>query len=334
MRSRLPLFALVFTLGSLALPFLAHAGVPYFGPIIPGGNSSVCPAGWGMLILVINNLISFLLTIAIVFIAPLMIAYAGFLFVVNPVNSGGIEHAKSILLNTIVGIVIALAGYLIVDSVMAVLYNGSAGAWAQIINWNGATCLPQAGALPGDMLNQAPPGTLSTNGSLNGPPTGKVGTACDPSVVLAGASQGGYTLTAAQANTLACIAQPESACGAPHDPPNYSWNKLNSDGKASTAAGAFQVLLSTNHSCYENSACYGAAGVTGSLNCQTGFNSNGTPKTDSAGAAVVQACLRAASNINCSAAAAACLVAQNNGSFSAWQADVNSARQTGCITGT
>lgn len=101
-----------------------------------------------MLITVINNLISFLITIAIVFVAPLMIAYAGFLFVVNPVNAGGISQAKTILTNTIIGIVIALAGYLIVGALMAVLYNPSAlqgKAWDEIINWGGPACLPQAG---------------------------------------------------------------------------------------------------------------------------------------------------------------------------------------------
>lgn len=151
MRSRI--FITLSLFGSFAIPYAAYAGIPFFGPIVPGAYN-VCPAGWGMVILVINNLISFLITIAIVFVAPLMIAYAGFLFVVNPVHAEGIGKAKSILLNTIVGIVLALAGYLIVDALMAVLYNGKFGSWAQIITWDGEKCLPQRGALPGDGLNQ------------------------------------------------------------------------------------------------------------------------------------------------------------------------------------
>ena len=246
-------------------------------------------------------------------------------------NSGGISKAKGILLNTVIGIVLALAGYLIVDALMAVLYNGKVGAWSQIINWNGDTCLSQLGSLPTDTLNQTTTGISGGYGTLNGPPAGTAGTACDPSIVLAGAASGGYTLTPTQANVLACIAKPESNCGAPHNPPNYNWNGAKSL-PASTAAGAFQVLLATNHSCYENTACYSAAGVSGSLNCQTGFNSNGTPKTDSTGAAVVQKCLQAAANINCSAAAAACLVQKSGGSFSPWQADINSSAQTSCLS--
>jgi hypothetical protein len=155
MHLRTPLVAVVLTLGSFALPHAAHAAIPFFGPIIPLGITSVCAGGWGLLMLVINNVISFLVTIAIVFVAPLMIAWAGFLFVVNPVNAGGIAQAKTILTNTIVGIVIALAGWLIVDALMAVLYNAAAsngnggviGTWKDLLSTNGQTCLTQAASV-------------------------------------------------------------------------------------------------------------------------------------------------------------------------------------------
>ena len=149
MRSRVSLLALLFAIGSFALPLAAHAAIPFFGPIIPA-NYNVCPAGWGLLMTVVNNIISLLITLAIVFVAPLMIAYSGFLFVVNPVSSGGKEHAKQILTNTIVGIVIALAGWMIVDAIMAVLYKpGSAGeTWSSLITSGGIDpCLDVAGAL-------------------------------------------------------------------------------------------------------------------------------------------------------------------------------------------
>jgi hypothetical protein len=306
------LFAFVFTIGSFALPFMAHAGIPYFGPIIPGGNSSVCPAGWGMLIIVINNLISFLITIAIVFVAPLMIAYAGFLFVVNPVSSGGIQKAKDILTNTIVGIVIALAGYLIVDAVMAVLYNPNevGKTWSEIINWNGDTCLPQAGALPGDVLTQAvtPGVTTGTAGGLRSTDLSTVaGNPCNPSTITAAAQSAGYPISTANANLLACVAQGESTCGTSNPPfnLNYSWNKDSGNGKASTAAGAYQVLLSSNSDCYNNPVCEAAVNVDVPLNCKRGFDSKGYPIP---GSTIVETCKLAAGNVNCSAAAAACLL--------------------------
>lgn len=156
MRSRVSLFALLI-IGSFAVPHLVHAAIPFFGPIIPPENPT-CPLGWGSLINVINNIISLLITLAIVFVAPLMIAYSGFLFVVNPVNSAGIGEAKGILRNTVVGIVIALSGWLIVDAIMAVLYHptDSIGTtWSQLITSDGVACLKQEGALSGDTSNQS-----------------------------------------------------------------------------------------------------------------------------------------------------------------------------------
>ncbi len=152
MRSRTHLFALLLVAGSLALPLAAHAGgIPFFGPIIPQvGDQAVCAAGWGMLITVINNIISFLITLAIVFVAPLMIAYSGFLLVVSQGDSGKRTEARKILTNTVVGIVIALAGWLIVDAIMAVLYNPSAvgNTWSQLVTSGDALpCIPLAGSL-------------------------------------------------------------------------------------------------------------------------------------------------------------------------------------------
>jgi hypothetical protein len=173
MRSR-TFFSLAFflTVGYLALPYVVHAAaIPFFGPIIPDAqiivngiatNQNVCPAGWGMVLVVINNIITFAITIAIVFVAPLMIGYAGFLMVVNPTSAGNVQKARTVLTNTIIGIVISLAGWMIVGAIMAVLYNPTKAnglkAWSNIIGSHGApACLPQAGALPGEGLAQVQP---------------------------------------------------------------------------------------------------------------------------------------------------------------------------------
>ena len=159
MRSRVPLLALLFVLGSFAMPHFAQAAIPFFGPIIPAdtaAQTNVCAAGWGMLLTVVNNIISLLITLAIVFVAPLMFAYAGFLFVANPYDPSGVSKAKGILTDTIVGILIALGSWMIVDAVMAALYNpgNSLGTWSSLITSGGyPPCLPQAGSLPTDILN-------------------------------------------------------------------------------------------------------------------------------------------------------------------------------------
>lgn len=159
MRPHTPLFAFLLVAGSLALPLVAQAGgIPFFGPIIDKAWMQ-CPLGWGALITVINNIISLLITIAIVFVAPLMIAWAGFLFVVSQGDSGKRTEARKILTNTIVGIVIALSGWMIVDAIMVVLYNpgadvpgGKIGAWSSLIKGSNDFCLIQEASLK--QLNQ------------------------------------------------------------------------------------------------------------------------------------------------------------------------------------
>ena len=333
MRSRIPLFALLFALGSFSLPLAAHAGgIPFFGPIIDkswfltnsDGTQVQCALSWGALMIVINNIISFLLTLAIVFVAPIMIAYAGFLYVVNSVNPSGIAQAKKILWNTIIGIVVALAGWMIVDALMSVLYNGSLGPWYSLVSGgNVPVCLPQAGVA--SELNQAAgggaPGVTTTGlGNLQSFGSGP----CDANLLQQTLSN----LSAAQATTFACLAQPESSCGS--NLQNGFWNKAvpNSGGKASTAYGDFQVTLSGNHSCYETQACYTAAGVTGPLNCQNGFGPNGF--TAGGDATVLGECITAASNLACNLSAAVCVL-QNQG-WGAWETDANSSAQQACIT--
>ncbi len=168
MRSRVVFLTVVLTAGSLALPLAAHAGIPFFGPIIPE-EVNRCAAGWGLLMLVVNNIISLLITLAIVFVAPLMIAYAGFLLVVSQGDSGKRTEARKILTNTVVGIVIALAGYLIVAALMAALYNPGAtsgkttlGVWSDLIGSHGSeVCIPLKGSLrqvPGQVPSVSIPG--------------------------------------------------------------------------------------------------------------------------------------------------------------------------------
>ncbi len=329
MRPRATLLTLILVAGSFVLPQFAHAAIPFFGPVVPQtGGQAVCPASWGMLITVINNIIQLLITLAIVFVAPLMVAYSGFLFVVNPADSGGISKAKGILTNTIVGIVISLSAWMIVDAVMAVLYqspNGAWGTWSSlIVGKSGDLCLPQAGALPTGTLNQAAPSVATGATAVAALPFGTG--ACDPSVLTTSGNQAGLNLSTPQANTFACLAKPESACGTIMQ--NYSWNKNTGNGKASTAFGAFQVTLSGNHTCFENTACYTAAGVTGPLNCQKGFGPNGF--TAGGDPAILAACTKAAANLACNLAAAVCV--QQAQGFSAWTGDPSGATvQKQCI---
>ncbi|MBI3572040.1 hypothetical protein HY091_00695 [Candidatus Kaiserbacteria bacterium] len=322
MRLRALLLALA-PLALLAIPLAAHAtGIPYFGPIVPT-NASTCAAGWQSLIQLINNLVALLITLAIVFVAPIMIAYSGFLYVVNPVKPEGRSEANKILRNTVVGIVIALAAWLIVDAILTALTTRGINAWTSgLFNSGYAPCLltDQQLATFNQSAGQTTSGASGAGGT--GAPLLAGGSgACDPSVVAQGAAAGGQgTISSNEAGMLACFARYESACGTSNNL-NYNW------GNGSSAAGALQVTLKGNSSCYDNAACEAAAGTPGvPLNCASGFDGHGNPIP---GSSVVGTCTQAAANLDCSSAAAACVYAKQGPS--AWTADSHSAGQQSCV---
>jgi len=213
MRPRVLLLFVLVTAGTLALPYLAHAAVlPFFGPIIGRTSEGImidqaCPLGWGAVILVINNIIRLLLTLLIVAVAPIMIAYSGFLYVVNPVNPSGMAKAKGILLNTVVGLVVALAGWLIVAAIMAVLYhpnsdNGLAQDWSSIINSGGlGLCLDQKGM--GGAGATTPPATPPPSVVVAPPLPGRAGKFTYTSETVAQAKDASSALNA----LLYCMSQ-------------------------------------------------------------------------------------------------------------------------------
>ena len=304
MRSRISLLAFVLVASSFVFPHLAHAAIPFFGPIIPNA-ANTCPAGWGLLIVVINRIISLLITLAIVFVAPIMIAYSGFLYVVNPINPAGKEKARGILLNTIVGIVIALASWLIVDAIMAVLYNPKAvgGTWYSLVSSGGAgECLSMAGS-----LNQTPNGLGITGVSVTGiqylaPTSGD----CSVSSLTS------YGISSSIANTMSCIAQNESGCN------------LTASNPKSSAFGLFQIVNGWNDTGHNLNfpVCTQAAqaagfNVTGNLNCHTAVVTGGAPNPSRID--LYNACRAASANPTCNSHAAQWLY-DHNGGFTNWVA--------------
>lgn len=311
------------------LPFAAHAATTnVFGPIIPDITSGgVCSCAgsapdWGCVLQVFQTLLNTIVSVSLVLLT-LFIAYAGIQFMLSPTSEEQRLKARKTLTNALIGLVVILGAWLIVDSVMKVIYNGSAqagtaqfGPWNALLTPSTDYCIFQHGtpaALPGISTSTATGAGTTASGDSNVLLNYSAsGGSCSAATVQQGASAGGYTLTNTQASELACIAQWESTCGTKNPPYNlnYSWNKPTSNGKASTAAGAFQVLMSTNSACYDNPACEQAGGTPGvALNCKSGFDSSGFPKN---GSPVVQKCEQAAGNVACSASAAACQLQHQN----------------------
>ncbi|MDD2657855.1 MAG: hypothetical protein PHD04_04340, partial [Candidatus Pacebacteria bacterium] len=152
---------------------------------------------------------------------------------------------------------------------------------------------------------------------------------CTASNLLAATAGSTYTLTQSQANTLSCIAVPESTCGA-----NTTGAK-QVNGTPTSAAGMFQVVMGYNDTCHNLNipSCTAAAvqagySVSGNLNCSTAF-SGGKPKAGKESLAA--ACQAASMNLNCNVQAAACLV-KAKPNFSDWTGDPRAATQQNCVT--
>ena len=85
-----------------------------------GGDEQPCNACHAMTM--VNGLISYLFTI-VAFLAVMVMMYAGVKLVTSQGNASAWEEAKGMLTNVIVGFVIVLAAWLVVDTLMKMLLD-------------------------------------------------------------------------------------------------------------------------------------------------------------------------------------------------------------------
>ncbi len=132
MRNSVVAFAVsgVFLLGFFGLTHIVSA--QFFGPLVPCGNGTnntnectVCH-----LLALAQNIINFLVS-ASVLVAALMFLNAGVLYVLSSANPGNISKAHSIFTKTLIGLIIILSAWLIVNVIMETLYDGD---WTQMFD--------------------------------------------------------------------------------------------------------------------------------------------------------------------------------------------------------
>lgn len=175
----------------LPLPVFA-SDVTFFGPIVPAeckcdnqkapdGSPITTAAGYGCVLQTIQNSVNLVISISII-LCVLWLAYAGSLFMVSSASPGLREQGKTRIMNAVIGIVVILAAWLIIDFVMKTLYNesGNFGPWNAILaDSNPADrCIvaknPTAlttGSV-GIVHGTPPPGTSATPGTGTGADTG------------------------------------------------------------------------------------------------------------------------------------------------------------------
>lgn len=129
----------------LVCPLAASAaGLPLIDPswhIVPDAHEldASCPEGaplgLGGVLQTIQNVMNAGITLGVL-ISVLVIAFAGILWMLTSANPENHSQAKKVLTNAVVGLLIILSAWLIVDFVMKILYSGPAGQQGKFGPWN------------------------------------------------------------------------------------------------------------------------------------------------------------------------------------------------------
>jgi len=120
MHTRRTFFIALASFGVLLIPALALAATGDFTGSIVQGSVQTCPGNWSSFLGIISRIIQFAIYLGIM-IAVLVAAYGGFLLVMNPTMPENKAKAKSAFLNAAIGLVITLAAWLIVNTLLTVL---------------------------------------------------------------------------------------------------------------------------------------------------------------------------------------------------------------------
>lgn len=156
MRIRALVFTLLILLGSSAVAPLAYAAnnpsLDSSFHIVPSAHDidPACPDGAPLSFGAIMEIVQRFINVGISFgvlIFTIIIAWAGFLFIISGVNPEARSSAKKMLENAAIGLLITLTAWLMVDFVMKTLYNPSAtfagksiGPWNSILG-DGPACI-------------------------------------------------------------------------------------------------------------------------------------------------------------------------------------------------
>ena len=235
------------------------------GSLVPGCPTSdpTCqthtpysPSNYGPceFVQLINNILRFLIGISAI-IGVVMFMYAGFLLVTSQGSPGQITKAKGIFTNVVIGFVVMLSAFLIVNTILTVLVGGN----PSLLHWNTISCVyenqvgtPAAYNIP---LTQAQIQAVNNAMSSTDPALlqqTKAGS-CESSLING--------VWGNLSNTASCIIRHESSCGGQP----FSGTDITLDGKP-FSIGAMQVDMTV----HDITACQ-SLGIS-NLPCTKAFN--------------------------------------------------------------
>lgn len=181
--------------------------------LVPACSGNSC--GTCDLIVMANSIVSWLITMLAVVFAALMVV-AGFGLVTSGGNQSALDAAKSKFTNGIVGFIIVLAAYLIVDTFMAALLRSNGGSSTGFGPWSEVTCSTQAASQQWVETSPEPAGSVPTETPPSG--TGS-GTALSQSQAEARLREAGISikpgagLEGIRSTTLDGVIALRNACG-------------------------------------------------------------------------------------------------------------------------
>lgn len=293
--------SLLFVVGSfLSVPIPAHAQsslvVCGVGGTIGTGQNDATGCQACHLFELIDRLIKFLIFLAIP-VASLLFAYAGFLYMTQ--GAHGHSEARAIFTDVLFGFVIALCGFLIVDTIIKTLVNGSftGPSWKTVQCVSGSARNIAQGGIGFTQLEDLS-GLVNTSSA----PTvqAQIGTGdCSPSAL---AGDWGNNAT-----RMSCVINGESTCRE-----IASQSDKGADG-TSFSYGRYQINISANQV-----QCPGQT----PLNCPSAFTRpdyKGSLKQDAASQQLYKDCVQAAYTTACSTYTAQQIF--NKQGWGAWGAD-------------
>lgn len=212
-------------LGILLLPSLSYAAEStFFGPIVPKECHS-CPCGFAGVLEIMRHLMNFAVTFGVV-VLTIVVAYAGLMYIMSAANPENRRQANGLITGAIIGMVLVLSSWLIIDFVMRTLYSGADGTAGKFGPWNSILaedadwCIePQKTNPLFDSLPFTPgqgPTVEPTNPSQNPNPSGGSGANCPAAspegmVAFPAAATSGGTERATAATVQNFLAMREAA---------------------------------------------------------------------------------------------------------------------------
>jgi hypothetical protein len=121
-------YSIIFSTLLIGLIFIP--GVSFAQNIIPcGTEANPSPCTICHLYYLVGNVVDFLITFILIPLAGFSLAWAGIKFILSGGNEGEVTRAKEILTNTVWGIIIALAAWLVVNTVVSLLIDPTSFPW-------------------------------------------------------------------------------------------------------------------------------------------------------------------------------------------------------------